>query len=351
MPFEHYQQQEQNRIRRLRRDLDGDNAEWIVEANSPFQLTPEDSNSNKGILLIHGLFDSPFTMRDLAKYYQALGFHVRCILLSGHGTIPEQLKDIEYQQWLEDVSLALSSFKKIVSNIYVAGFSTGGLLAMYHALIDPDIKGVIAVCPALNLKPMVALSTHILSWTKMMIERDYWNTKKTEQDPTKYSAFPMNAPHQVALLTEQFKKLNKYTEFTTPLFLAASEDDETISSHAAIHFFERQSNSKSRCIYYTNDIVDNEDMRITLQASRNVEQKILDYSHISLPISPENPHYGVNGNFIQPVHYHDRDNLLIFQGALTRRNLKKYNIRRLNYNPQFNALCDAMAAFLNSIAA
>ncbi|MBX9704825.1 MAG: alpha/beta hydrolase, partial [Gammaproteobacteria bacterium] len=268
MPFEHYQKQEQARIRRLRRDLDGENAEWIVEANSPFQLTPDDKESNKGILLMHGLFDSPFTMRDLATHYQKLGFHVRCILLSGHGTIPEQLKDIEYQQWLEDVSLALSSFKKVVSNIYLSGFSTGGLLAIYQGLIDPSIKGIVALSPALNLKPMIALGTHILSWTKMMIERDYWNIDRSEQDPTKYSAFPMNAPHQVALLVEQFKRLNKYTEFTTPLFIASSEDDETVSSHAALHFFERQSNSKNRCIYYSNDIVDNEDMRITIEPSR-----------------------------------------------------------------------------------
>ncbi len=55
MSYAHYQQQTQDKIKRLRRDLNSENAEWIIEANTPFEFLPERSCAKKGMLMIHGL--------------------------------------------------------------------------------------------------------------------------------------------------------------------------------------------------------------------------------------------------------------------------------------------------------
>lgn len=101
MSFEHYQQQMEERIRRSRRDLEEKNAEWIITANSPFQFLPKNPKPDKGIVLIHGLLDSPFKMQDLGRFFQTQGFLVHGILLEGHGTNPENLENVTYQEWIE----------------------------------------------------------------------------------------------------------------------------------------------------------------------------------------------------------------------------------------------------------
>ncbi len=350
MPFEHYRQQTEERIRRMRRDLQGDNAEWIVQANTPFELQPENHKPKNGMLVIHGLFDSPFKMRDLATFYQQQGFLVQAILLEGHGTIPEHLQDIEYHQWIENTTNAINSLKKVVDNIYITGFSTGGILALRHCLLDDSIKGIVTLCPAIKLKTVISIGTHILNWTKRIIERDYWNKNNVEHDPTKYTTFPMNAPYQVANLADEFEALNKLHSLTTPLFMITSEDDETISGPQCFNYFSKTTNSHNRMIYYTNSEVQPDDSRISIETTYDATQHILDYSHICIPTSPSNQHYGIHGDYQSIIHYANKEDSTLYSGAISRQNLKKYNMQRLSYNPKFEAMCQQIALFLKTLS-
>src|SRR5262245_48475273 len=61
----------------------GDAEEAIVDMRAPFQWEPDPAacaaavrERRRGILLIHGLTDSPFLMRDIGRHFQA-----RCFLV------------------------------------------------------------------------------------------------------------------------------------------------------------------------------------------------------------------------------------------------------------------------------
>src|SRR5690242_2307373 len=64
-------------IEATRLDLTEENREIIIDANSPFEWnpsgnsikTPETKIAN-GILLVHGLFDSPSTILSIAEYFR-----------------------------------------------------------------------------------------------------------------------------------------------------------------------------------------------------------------------------------------------------------------------------------------
>lgn len=349
MSFEHYRQQSIEKIQRFRRDLESDNAPWIVEANAPFELLPNDPNPQKGIILIHGLLDSPFMMRDLGKFYQAQGFLVRGILLAGHGTIPEALDNVEYSQWIDDVNKAVGSLKKVVPDIYICGFSTGALLAIQHALTHADIKGIVAISPAIQLQTKISFITKFIHGLKRITERDFWNINHSNYDPVKYHHFSMNSPSEVYKLTKLVTKITKKIILKTPAFIAVSSEDETISSSACLNFFNRQKNPLNRLFYFTNKKINLSDERITQQATSDPKKKILDYSHIALPIAPDNIHYGEHGNYQYPISYCQRDHSIVYRGALNRYNVKHYNLQRLSYNPQFDWMCEQIKKFLNTI--
>ncbi|MEK9627804.1 MAG: hypothetical protein VW455_02155 [Nitrospinota bacterium] len=72
---------------------------WI-EKRLPFEYKPDPAKcraSKPGVLLIHGLTDSPFLMRDIGERFRENCFWVRSILLPGHGTLPGDLLHIDYQ--------------------------------------------------------------------------------------------------------------------------------------------------------------------------------------------------------------------------------------------------------------
>jgi pimeloyl-ACP methyl ester carboxylesterase len=147
IPFENYIAYSKEKIERHRVDLTEDDKlnDTIIRANSPFQLTPNPSlckhqngsvKYKKGILLIHGLTGSPYTMQDLGKFFRNRCFLVRSILLPGHGTRPGDLLDIKYQDWVKSVDYGVHSFAGLVDEMFLAGYSLGGTLAVciWHPL-------------------------------------------------------------------------------------------------------------------------------------------------------------------------------------------------------------------------
>jgi hypothetical protein len=78
----------------------------IIDGNAPFELAPlpgfapgQQKAYRRGVLLTHGLSDSPYTMRHLAEFFRQNGFRVMAILLPGHGTQPGDLLDVTWQEW------------------------------------------------------------------------------------------------------------------------------------------------------------------------------------------------------------------------------------------------------------
>ena len=69
-----------------------------IAMNMPFELSPSHS-SDKAILLVHGLGDSPYSFSDIGISLRDRGFHVQSLLLPGHGSKPDDLKQANYDDW------------------------------------------------------------------------------------------------------------------------------------------------------------------------------------------------------------------------------------------------------------
>ena len=59
------------------------------------------------VVLLHGLTDSPYSLRHIARRYAEDGYVAVAIRLPGHGTVPSGLTDVEWQQWSEATRLAV----------------------------------------------------------------------------------------------------------------------------------------------------------------------------------------------------------------------------------------------------
>lgn len=382
-------------ILQARADIKPENQEKIISANSPFQwipkqffipntLTPAPSSPSsgrkkvKGVLLIHGLYDSPFLMHDIAAYFLAKNFLVYAVLLPGHGTVPGDLLNIQYREWIKVVDYAVQQLRLHVEEIYLGGFSTGGILAINHAARLAPISGLILFAPAMKLRaePLLPFALPALNLIARINKGALWYHKAPQLDYVKYNSFTCNSVDQVHQLIKQTQSLITTACFEMPLFLVAALSDELIHFPAISNFFKLNHHPGSRFIIYGHEINYSQehrqltrlrtlisrcrqnwntqlldDSRILVRSSDFPEENILDFSHTCLTISPNNPHYGRQGDYEDFQHYHGSQPTSgeVFKGAINHKNLnKKIVLQRLTYNPDFEYMMDKLREFLEA---
>ncbi|MBF0544334.1 MAG: alpha/beta fold hydrolase [Candidatus Riflebacteria bacterium] len=98
--------------------------------------------SDRGVLLIHGLTGTPSELRIVGKGLQKRGFTVYAPTLAGHGKTEEELLKTGRKDWYESVKEAFFQLKTKSKRIYAAGLSMGGILALKLAAHFPEIKAV-----------------------------------------------------------------------------------------------------------------------------------------------------------------------------------------------------------------
>src|SRR5215471_6988679 len=110
--------------------------------NRSFELVP--SEIRGAALLVHGLSDSPYSMRALADTLYAQGYYVLALRLPGHGTLPSGLTDVSWRDWYAAVALAAryAAAQAPGKPFIAAGHSTGAALVTLYSvrsLADPKL--------------------------------------------------------------------------------------------------------------------------------------------------------------------------------------------------------------------
>jgi esterase/lipase len=360
LSFSDYTEQCKTLIKNNRLDLQTQ-SEHIIDMNAPFEWYPQNSGSGKkikyGALLIHGLLDSPFTMRDIGTVLQNEGLLVRAILLPGHGTIPGALLSIDYLQWVDTLRYAIETLANEVEHIFLVGYSTGGALALYHKTHSANIAGIIALAPALKINcPLDFLARWPTILSKRCPRLAWFHRDKSETlDYAKYRSTPFNAVHQVYQLA---KKIEQSQAPHCPLFFVLPANDVTVMSKTSIRYFKEHNNPKNRMILYdkhnTNPYNDN---RIIVRSSQYPEMHISDFSHLSIPFQSQNPHYGIHGDYAEASRSEIKNRLygeffpteIMLHNILYQLKLARYQHNRLTYNPDFTFMSHQIKDFIHSI--
>ena len=104
--------------------------------NHTFELVPE-GPVRGGVLLMHGLTDSPYSVRAEAELYAREGFYALALRVPGHGTIPGALTVAHWEDWRAAARLGARHVRgKVPAPLpfHVVGYSNGGALAVQYAL-------------------------------------------------------------------------------------------------------------------------------------------------------------------------------------------------------------------------
>jgi alpha-beta hydrolase superfamily lysophospholipase len=178
--------------------------------NRSFVLEPA-GPPRGAVVLLHGLTDSPYSLRHVAQFYRDRGFLAFGIRLPGHGTVPAGLADVAWPDWLAAVRLAVREAHRRVpaGPLHLVGYSNGGALATKYtldalgngALPRPD--RVVLFSPMIGVTGFARFAG-IAGWPAYVprFAKAAWLSILPEFNPFKYNSFPVNAATQSHRLTQ-----------------------------------------------------------------------------------------------------------------------------------------------------
>ena len=185
-----------------------------INWNRSFLMRPPEIKG--GALLLHGLTDSPYTMRRIGQVLHDQGFYVLGLRLPGHGTLPSAIGRSSREDWIAATRIGAAHVGRQLTRkhpFWVVGYSNGGTLALNYALETLDAPGssphrppqqVVLLSPALGVTRAAAFAR----WHRpLSVLRPFsklaWHTIYPEHDPFKYNSFPNNAGYETHRLIDE----------------------------------------------------------------------------------------------------------------------------------------------------
>jgi carboxylesterase len=188
--------------------------------------------NSEAVLLIHGWTSVPYELRRLGTHLNKSGYTVQAPLLSGHGTVPKNLENIRWTDWLKDVSLAYAELEKNHKKVYVIGTSIGANLSVMLAKNNPQIAGLVllAMPYKIRLERWGVLFAKFLRLFKKYNRKRYLPGFGSTANVTRsisYQVFPIESALEVPKLTKICRKILK--EVRQPCYIMQSTGDYIVS--------------------------------------------------------------------------------------------------------------------------
>ena len=240
-------------VNRYSRGSLSDPSRWPVNWNRTFEMKPEDPYA--GVLLLHGLSDSPYSLRSLGERLYENNAMVVGLRIPGHGTAPSGLAEIRWQDMAAAVRIAARHVSETLGDkpFFIVGYSNGGALAMEYvldALHDtslPRASGVVLLSPEIAITGAAAFAIwqSRIGWL-FGLEKLQWNDLFPEYDPFKYNSFAVNAGDLAHRITKhiqsQLSSLQGSGKLADlpPILAFQSGVDATVSAAALVsNLFDR----------------------------------------------------------------------------------------------------------------
>ena len=201
------------------------------------------TRSEKAIVLVHGLSDSPHFVRAIGEFFHfKLGYDVYLPLLQGHGLKdPKPMKKVTLQAWKKNIEFAIDAALTAENSVSIGGLSMGGAFSFYMGATNPAITGDLYLfSAALGLREgwlgVTGRVAEFLLRTPFTLLIGGQKKPLIGNNPYRYDYVNLRGARELARLLREINglissyKLNKH--FTKRIFSVSSESDDVVSLKA-----------------------------------------------------------------------------------------------------------------------
>ena len=215
-----------------------------------FELIHNDSETDKAVLLFHGLTGSKKKKKKYGDFLFKNGYDVFCYSFPGHGDRISEIETVTWQDWCNFAQDKYTGLRKNYNQFFVSGLCLGAAMAVYLGEHNKDLTGIIALSTTLfldgfcipwriSLLPF-ALST-IIRFYYTFPEDDCFGVKneRTRKSLAKITAkanismdnYPLNCVDGLLKLSKNVRKNLK--NVTCPILCIHSKYDNLSSTKGA----------------------------------------------------------------------------------------------------------------------
>lgn len=220
---------------------------WQPNWNRSFELPA--AQPKGGVLLLHGMSDSPYSLHSVGEALNRAGYQVVGLRLPGNGAAPSGLKYVVWEDMAGAVRIAMNHLAAELGDkpIHIVGYSIGSTLALNYTLdaLDgrsaPVPASLILISPAIGVHPAAALAGLKRGLSVLPgLHGLAWLTIEPEFDPYKYNSFTTRAGEQAHRLTRSVgariarrDRLGTLGDFP-PTLVFKSNVDATVTNEAVV---------------------------------------------------------------------------------------------------------------------
>ncbi len=215
--------------------------ETATLSGAPYLLTPPKGVDAKkiGVLVVHGFLASPAELRGFADTVAAAGHTVLGVRLKGHGTSPWDLRDRQWEDWLESVRRGYRILSGLTRRIAIVGFSSGGALALHLAADVPKgLVGVAAVSAPLKFRnrnlifvPLVHGANTVARWIPSFEGLMPFRLNESEHPAINYRNIPIRGLHELRQMVSHLEDRLAHVE--CPVQVVQGTDDHVVDARSA----------------------------------------------------------------------------------------------------------------------
>ncbi|SDK30874.1 alpha/beta hydrolase [Sediminibacillus albus] len=201
-----------------------------------------------GCLCIHGYTGGPYEVEPVAEHLKkSTDWQVEVPCLPGHGEHLD-LKGVTYEQWVTAAEQELEKLTRICDEIYLIGFSMGGMIASYLAA-KYDVSKLALLSPA----------GKYLSFKQMGVELAGFAVKgikgKLKDDPL-YSNYRWKLGSVPLTSMLEFQKCVRFArpylgKINCPVMIAQGRQDSMVP-YKTLHYLDKEISSETQLILYDN---------------------------------------------------------------------------------------------------
>jgi alpha-beta hydrolase superfamily lysophospholipase len=251
-------------INRYRAGSLADPGRWARNWNRSYEMPVDDPPA--AVLLLHGLSDSPYSLKHLAEKLSGLGVHVLGLRIPGHGTAPSGLVRTDWKDMAAAVHIAVNHLSQQHPNapLHLVGYSNGAALALNYeldSLVDPSLPGIdrlVLISPEIAVTKLAMFAKTQARLGRLLgLEKLAWNDILPEYDPYKYGSFAVNAGKVSYEITEEIQKQisrlakSGKLEEIAPILAFSSVVDATVEVTALVdNLFNRLPGDKHELVLF-----------------------------------------------------------------------------------------------------
>ncbi len=200
-------------------------------------------------LLIHGLTSTPWEVRPVGLALRDAGFHAESLWLPGHGTSPEELARVRWQEWAEAVEQRFDAMQREHGTVTVLGTSLGGTLALWLGVTRAP-AAIVSMGGAVWLHPTARWARLVALVRPFQAKRPQGSAIFDDAARARHPSYPKTSLHAIAemrALTRQLKA--RLPDITAPLLVMHARQDSVIAPDNAEWIYEHATSERKALLW------------------------------------------------------------------------------------------------------